>query len=42
MVIFLDDLTDMGVKIQNGSNITVGWWSGSRRLPMGVHAVAFL
>lgn len=40
MGIFLDNLTDVGVKIQNGSNIIVGWWSGSWRLLMGVHGVA--
>lgn len=42
MGIFLDNLTDVGVKIQNGSNIIVGWWSGSWRLLMGVHGVAFV
>lgn len=42
MVIFLDNLTDVGVKIQNGGNIIVGWWSGSWRLCMGVHGVAFV
>ena len=42
MVIFLDNLTDVGVKIQNGGNIIVGWCSGSWRLCMGVHGVAFV
>lgn len=40
--LFPKNPTDMGVNVQNGSNIVGEWWSGSGRLCVGVHWVAFV